>query len=206
MSAVLLLMAFVIPSEGQTVYAVDDKPTTVQLRTNAIYWLALSPNISVELQTNLGMAFVAEYTGAWWNDYTRNRFFRNYIFQTEGRYYLDKGKMNTPYYGHHIGIYGQMGTYDFEFGGRGRICRDLEMTFGVGISYGYSIPVSRHFNIDLTVGIGYLHSRYDEYMPAPDSDSGYRKIETRKLNFLGPTKLEASLVWNINTKNEKGIY
>ena len=185
---------------AQEAYLVEGNPPAVQLRTNGLYDLALCPNIGLEIQTDLGFAFQFDYVGAWWNIDSKHRYFSNYAFQTEIRYYLDSRKMKFPYTGHHVGVYGQMATYDFEFGGTGYLSRDLDNSFGIGISYGYSFPLSKHWSLDLTAGIGYFQSKYDVYEPV---NTGYRRTETRRLTFWGPTRLEASFVWNINTKNNK---
>ena len=199
-AAVMAVMMFPLEAKAQVAYRLNKEHAAVQLRSNCLYDLLASPNVGVEIQTDLGLAFQLDYTGAWWNSYTRNRFWSNYIFQSELRYYTDRKRMDTPYFGHHFGAYAQLGTYDFEFGGKGRLCRDLDMTVGIGVSYGYSMAVSKSLNIDFTLGLGFLHSRYDYYQPNREGD-GYSRIETRQLNFIGPTKLEVALVWNINAKN-----
>lgn len=196
----MMLLAAMTTAQGQTVYAVEEKPTTVQLRTNALYWLALSPNIGVELQTDMGIAFLADYVGAWWNSNKSHRYWSNYACHLEGRYYLGANKQTTPYKGHHIGVYGYLATYDFEFGNKGYQCPDLTKTFSVGVSYGWSMPVNKRLSFDFTIGIGYLQSRYTEYVP---SETWYKATGHKKLNWFGPTKLEATLVWNINNKNDK---
>ena len=201
MAAVLMMvMMTVTTTQAQEVYRLESAPAAVQLRTNGLYDFALCPNVGLEIQTDLGIAWQLDYVGAWWNNDTKHRYFSNYAFQTELRYYLASPKMSFPYTGHHVGLYGQMATYDFEFGGTGYMSRDLDFSFGIGVSYGYSIPLNRHWSLDLTAGIGYFQSKYDVYNP---SDTGYRRTETRRLKFWGPTKLEASFVWNINAKNDK---
>ena len=36
---------------------------------------------------------------------------------------------------------------------------------GGGVAYGYSLPVGHRFNVDFTLGIGYLGGSYKEYIP-----------------------------------------
>lgn len=205
LTAVLLfVMTFVTTTRAQEIYRMESAPAAVQLRTNGLYDLALCPNVGLEIQTDLGLAWQLDYIGAWWNSPSRNRFFSNYAFQTELRYYIESPKMSFPYTGHHVGLYGQMITYDFEFGGTGYQSRDLDMTFGIGASYGYSFPLSRHWSLDVTIGLGYFQSRYDEYDPRDIyGEKHFVRRETRRLKFWGPTKLEATFVWNINSKNDK---
>ena len=69
------------------------------------------------------------------------------------------------------------------------------------MSYGCSFAIGRKWLLDLTVGYGWFHTSYDVY--APDNRGGYEYIETHVRNFFLPTKLEASLVWVINGKNDR---
>lgn len=195
---IALLAVFTTTGNAQNPYRLNKDVAAVQLRSNGVYDLLASPNVGIEIQTDLGLAWQLDYTGAWWNSYTRNRFWSNYIFQTELRYYLGHAHQDTPYFGHHVGIYGQMATYDFEFGGNGKLCRDLDKTYAYGISYGYTLALSRHWSLDLTLGLGYFDTKYDVYEPY---EYGYKRTETRQMKWYGPTKLEASFVWNINAKN-----
>mgnify|MGYP002623426071 CR=1 FL=1 len=199
-AVMMTIIMSVATIQAQEIYRAEKSSASVQLRTNGLYDLALCPNVGIEFQTDLGLAFQLDYIGAWWNSPSRNRFFSNYAFQTEIRYYLASPKMAFPYTGHHVGFYGQMATYDFEFGGKGYQSRDLDYTFGIGVSWGYTIPLNRHWCLDLTAGLGYFQSRYDTYHPDGDR---YPKDETRRLKIFCPTKLEATFVWNINTKNDK---
>lgn len=200
--AIIMAVISVATTKAQEIYRVESAPAAVQLRSNGLYDLALCPNIGIEIQTDLGLAWQLDYIGAWWNSPSRNRFFSNYAFQTEIRYYLASPKMTFPYTGHHVGLYGQMITYDFEFGGTGYQSRDLDYTFGIGASYGYSFPLSKRWSLDLTIGLGYFQSRYDEYDPRNIyGEKHFIHKETRRLKFWGPTKLEATFVWNINSFN-----
>lgn len=72
-----------------------------------------------------------------------------------------------------------------------------------GIEYGYSLPVSTHFNIDFSIGLGYLGGNYIKYYPF---DNDYYSEKEYKMRYFGPTKAEISLIWligrgNVNTKS-----
>ncbi len=198
--AIIMAVISVATTKAQEIYRVESAPAAVQLRTNGLFDLALCPNIGLEIQTDLGVAWQLDYTGAWWNNDEKHRYFSNYAFQTELRYYLDSRESEFPYAGHHVGVYGQMATFDFEFGEKGYQARDLDRAFGIGASYGYVFRLSRHWSLDLTMGVGYFVGKYDTYVPMED---GYKREETRRKAFFGPTKLEATLVWNLNVKNNK---
>lgn len=197
-AALLLTAVMTALAQEIEVYAPEGSATTVQLRTNGLYWLALSPNIGVELQTDMGVTFSLDYVGAWWNKNQKHRYFSNYAFQLDARYYLNSRTQGTPYLGHHVGIYGQMMTYDFEFGGTGYQSNDLSKTWTIGAAYGYRLPLGKRFAVDFTIGIGYLSSKYDVYKPYMGQ---YVRTNTKRLKFYGPTRLETSFVWNINATN-----
>ena len=192
-------------------YVVDkgvSKAPALQLRTNLLYDLGLCPNIGLEVQGQNGFALQLDYIGAWWYNDVKNRYWNNYGFQMEGRYYFSSGKDNFPLRGHHIGVYGQLLTYDFEFSGTGYASPKFGDTYGIGASYGYSFRLGDDFHLDCTVGLGYFQTIYGKYVPRNGS---YYYIEHRKKTWLGPTKAEVALVWNVfkgnkNAKSKGGYY
>lgn len=173
---------------------------TFLLRTNGLYDLALSPNVGLEFQTDLGLAFQFDYVGAWWNSPSKNRFFSNYGFQAEARYYFKHKNTANPFRGLHAGVYGQMATFDFEFGGEGVQCPNLDDAWGLGLSGGYTLPISRRWAIDFVLGLGYFTAKYKTYDPT--YNGGYQATGTKRLKFFGPTKLEVSFVWSLNKDNK----
>lgn len=175
---------------------------TFQLRTNGLYDLALSPNIGLEWQSSFGMAFQFDYVGAWWNSPSKNRFFSNYGFQTEIRYYFKHENPAAPFRGWHAGAYGQLVTYDFEFGGEGYQCPNLDDSFGLGLSGGYSMPIGKRWNLDFALGLGYFQSKYSVYLPNA-SNTAWLETNRKRLKFWGPTKAEVTLVYNLNKRNRK---
>lgn len=197
---VIMMTITTVQVQAQEIYRAEGPSAAVQLRTNGLYDLVLCPNVGIEVQTDLGLAWQLDYIGAWWNTQKKNRYFSNYALQTELRYYFASPKMNFPYTGHHTGVYFQMATYDFEFGGKGLQCKDLDNSIGLGLSYGYSKPVSRRFSLDFTLGIGYFISKYTIYQP---SGEWYKATARKKLTWFGPTKAEVTLVWNLNKNNKR---
>ena len=129
------------------------------------------------------------------------------------RKYFGAMAAEKPLQGHHIGINAQMLTYDIEFGGKGYMGGKPggtlwdRMNYTVGAEYGYSMPVARRLNIDFSLAAGYMGGRYYEYTPL---DGHYVWQATKNRKWIGPTKVEVSLVWllghgNYNTKTKKGV-
>lgn len=196
--ALLLFAGQASKAQDRFYYYKEPSHAAVQLRSNGLYDLALCPNIGLEVQTDIGLAVTADYIGAWWNSPSRNRYYSNYALQAGLRCYLSEKDKGLPFVRHHMDLYGQMGTYDFEFGGKGYMSRNLDMTWGIGIGYGYTLPISGSFSIDFMLGIGYLRSRYLIYHPSGEI---YVPDKYKVTNYFGPTRLEATIVWNLNKKN-----
>ena len=176
------------------------------LKSNLLYDALLIPNLSLEASISSGWTLGAGGMFAWWSKDAKHRYWRIYGGDLEIRKYFGTLSKSKPLQGHHLGIYGDFLTYDFEFGAKGY---QSKATYAAGIKYGYSHPIANRLNLDFALGIGYLHSNYKTYVP---KDGCYVYQETKKLKWLGPTQAEISLVWllgkgNTNTKgngNGKG--
>lgn len=176
------------------------------LKSNLLYDALLVPNLSLEASISGGWTLGAGGMFAWWSKDAKHRYWRIYGGDLEIRKYFGTLSKSKPLQGHHLGIYGDFLTYDFEFGAKGY---QSKATYAAGIKYGYSHPIAKRLNLDFALGIGYLHSNYKTYVP---KDGCYVYQETKKRKWLGPTQAEISLVWllgkgNTNTKgngNGKG--
>ncbi|WP_439431633.1 DUF3575 domain-containing protein [Segatella copri] len=169
------------------------------LKSNLLYDALLVPNLSLEASIGSGWTLGAGGMFAWWSKDAKHRYWRIYGGGLEIRKYFGTLSKSKPLQGHHLGIYGDFLTYDFEFGAKGY---QSKATYAAGIKYGYSHPIANRLNLDFALGIGYLHSNYKTYVPR---DGCYVYQETKKRKWLGPTQAEISLVWllgkgNINKK------
>ena len=171
-------------------------------RSNLLYDAALVPNLGAEFHLGGGWSLGGSWMYAWWRNDKRHKYWRIYGGDVEVRKYFGRRAVERPLSGHHIGVYGQMLTYDIETGGKGYLGE--RWSYGAGLEYGYSLPIGRRLNLDFGVGVGYLGGEYKTYEP---KDGHYVWQETRRRNWIGPTKAEISLVWligNKKIKNERG--
>lgn len=182
----------------------ERKPFYMALKTNLLYDAALVPNLGAEFYVGRGWSVGGSWMYAWWNSDRKHRYWRTYGGELDIRKYFGRRAGEKPLTGHHLGLYGQMLTYDFETGGKGymggRPGGTLwdKMHWGVGLEYGYSLPVGRRLNLDFGIGVGYLGGEYREYTP---QDGHYLWQRTKKRHWFGPTKAEVSLVWLIGRGN-----
>lgn len=165
------------------------------LKSNLLYDALLIPNLSLEASIGSGWTLGAGGMLAWWSKDAKHRYWRIYGGDLEIRKYFGTLSKSKPLQGHHLGIYGEFLTYDFEFGAKGY---QSKATYAAGIKYGYSHPIANRLNLDFALGIGYLHSNYKTYVP---KDGCYVYQETKKLKWLGPTQAEISLVWLLGKGN-----
>ncbi|MDE6134479.1 MAG: DUF3575 domain-containing protein, partial [Muribaculaceae bacterium] len=167
------------------------------LRTNLLFDVLAAPTIGAELYIARGFSVQAQWTYAWWSHRASNFFYRIYGGDFGFRWWFGRQAASQRLSGHHIGVYAQAAIWDFEFGGRGYMGGVPGTTIldraniGGGVEYGYSLPVARRLNMDFSIGLGYMGGSCREYIP---QCGFYVWQATRKLNYIGPTKAEVSLV------------
>lgn len=179
-------------------------PFYMAVKTNLLYDALLVPDIGVEFYVGKGFSVGGNWMYAWWNRNSRHRYWRIYGGELAVRKYFNRTSEGSPLNGHHIGIYGQVFTYDFEAGGRGYMGGKPggtlweKMNYSAGLEYGYSLPVTRRLNLDFVIGVGYWGGTYYEYLPM---DNHYVWQATKQRRWFGPTKAEVSLVWLLGNGN-----
>lgn len=181
------------------------KPLFINVKTNLLYDALLFPNIGMEFYLGKGYSLSTNWLYGWWKKSRHHWYWRAYGGEIDLRKWWGKAAEEKPTTGHHIGIYAQMFTYDFQTGGRGYMGGKPggtlwdKMNYAVGAEYGYSLPVAKNLNIDFAIGVGYWGGIYHEYLP---QDGRYAWQSTKNRRWLGPTKAEVSLVWLIGKKNQ----
>lgn len=165
-------------------------PFIAAMKTNLLMDLIAIPNAGVEISLGKEWSLSANGHYAWWKSEPKNWFWRTYGGDITLRKWFGRKATSKVFTGHHVGIYGQMLTYDFATGSRGYLAD--RWTYGAGLEYGYSLPIRKRLNIDFSVGVGYLGGEYKEYLPM---DGHYVWQVTRNRHWFGPSKAEISLVW-----------
>lgn len=188
-----------VPGDAKTC-----KPFYMALKTNLLYDALALPNIGAEFYVGKNISVGADWIYGWWDKNKAHRYWRAYGGDLAVRWWFGPQAAAKPLTGHHLGVYGGIVTYDFEFGGKGYMggrpghtLWDRSNRFA-GIEYGYSLPVARRLNIDFTVGVGYFGGKYIKYTPRGNE---YEWQSTHNLTWFGPTKAEVSLVWLIGCDN-----
>lgn len=186
------------------------RPFYMAIKTNLLHDALALPSIGAEIYAGRNLSVAANWTYGWWDTDRRHRYWRAYGGDVTVRWWFGRAAHRKPLTGHHVGVYGGVFTYDFEWGGTGymggRPGHSLwdRCLVNAGIEYGYSLPVARRLNIDFTIGLGYVGGKYYKYEPRGDR---YVYKSLHNVRWFGPAKAEIALVWLIgrgNTNATKG--
>ena len=173
-------------------------PNMIHLSTNMLYDAALVPNVGVEYAFGRHWSAKVNAMYAWWSNDSRHRYWRVAGATVEMRRWFGTNVEAFELRGHHMGAYLGAYRYDFELGGTGNMA---DFNYGIGVSYGYSMPIARKLSLDLGVSVGYIGGKYTKY------DYEYEcymwKADMQR-NYFGVTRAEASLVWHIELGRKGG--
>lgn len=182
----------------------EGKKFYMDIRTNMLYDALALPNIGVDFYLGKNFSIGGNWLYGWWKTDRHHRYWRAYGGELNGRWWFGRLAHRKPLAGHHLGVYGQVYTYDFEWGGKGEMGGEPgdnmwnRCFWAAGVEYGFSLPVARRINIDFSLGLGYTEGTYYKYKPI---EGHYVWQSTHKRHYLGPTKLEIALVWLIGNGN-----
>lgn len=155
----------------------------IGLKTNALYWAAMSPNLGVELRVNRHLTFNFEGTYSFLN--VGNNDVNAIMFTPEMRYWFSA----RPQAGHFIGLAGIGANYDIT---KDQACHKGD-AFGAGLTYGYSFVLSRHWSLEATIGAGQVYRHEKSY--AKDSAEP-EQVNVKKWQWA-PIKVGATFVYII---------
>lgn len=188
----------------------------VAIKTNLLNWATTTPNIGAEF--GIGRKSTIQIFGdlnPW--DFGDDKHFRSWTVQPEYRYWFCE-KFGGHFIGVHA-LGGQYNAKNVNFPLKSLIIsstvtpvepddpasaekgwpnltndlnsgRHAEGWFaGVGISYGYQWMLSRHWNLEASLGVGYVYSDMTFYGRCN------KEIDKRKLHYVGPTRAALSLMY-----------
>lgn len=161
------------------------------IRTNVLADIAALPNIGVELYVADHWSVGANWMYSWWKTDKTHKYWRAYGGDVRGEYWFSNDRL---WKGHHVGVYANMATYDFEWKSMGY--QGPKWSYGGGLSYGYALCLTKHISLDFNIALGYFGGKYYTYDPSEERGIYYHR-ETKHLNWVGPTRAEASFIWKI---------
>lgn len=182
----LLFMVLVCPAMAQRVALKTNLPMDATASVNVGMELGLSDKWTLDVSGNL----------RFWDVSDRSTF-KHWMVQPEARYWLcDK------FIGSFLGFHLHGGQYNL--GNLDNGIKFLGTDFsklsdsryqgwfaGLGIGYGYSWVLNKHWNLEAEAGLGYSYTRYEKY---PCAHCGEVE-EEGKHHYVGVTKAALNLIY-----------
>lgn len=177
----------------------------IALKTNLLYDLATCLNASVELPFwlgNQGFSVQLQHQFPWWRwGENRNEYCLRYL-STGGELRWWFGLQHDALVGYFIGLYASAGKWDIQW--KRDFCYQGEHV-QAGLTGGYSFPITKHLNLELSASVGYAQLPYRHYFPTRDYSQLIRDPNHfGTWHYFGPTYLGVSLVMPIYAAKKKG--
>lgn len=190
----------------------NTQKTILALKTNLLYDLVTWVNYSVEVPIGKRFSTLLYHQFPWWRwGKGNNQYCMRFLsLGAEGRWWFNPNPhpqkerfiQRDKLMGHFLGVYAESGKWDFEWGRK--ICHQGEH-WSAGISYGYSMPLGRRLNMELSLSAGYASIPYRKFEPSVDYEILWRDpVKHGRWHYFGPTKAQISLVLPVLVKARKG--
>lgn len=154
------------------------------LKTNVLEWCTATPNLGAEFVLGKHLSLNFEASG---NPFETSKIgLRHATFRPEIRYWTGR-----PLSRHFIGVMGGISGYNL-------LLNDIRRrgnTWITGLTYGYDFVLSKHWNLELTAGVGCMNSLQYQYKDADPADPG-RKQKERRCTFA-PLKVGVTFIYII---------
>ncbi len=182
----------------------------INVSTNLLYDAVTALNFSVEIPFNDKFSILYEHHCPWWLSKSNKYCLQFLSFGGEFRWWFApwtkkesaKRIQRDVLTGHFLGVYGWTGKSDIQIDNR-LGCYQFEFC-SAGLTYGYSMPISKYLNMEFSISAGYAQIPYRHYIPTEDWALLIRDDnKAGTLHYFGPTKAEISLVIPIRA-NFKG--
>ncbi|MDE5752463.1 MAG: DUF3575 domain-containing protein [Duncaniella sp.] len=168
----------------------------VALKTNLLYDATLTVNLGAEVELSPRWSFDLSGNLNTWT-LSHGRRWKHWLVQPEARYWFCE-----PFGGHFVGVHGLGGQYNVGHLGFARDIMGYSFSrlkthryqgwfAGVGVAYGYSWLLGRHWNLEAEIGLGWLYTKYDVF----ECKGCGRKTGKNHQNYFGPTKAAINLVY-----------
>lgn len=187
---VLICTTFALNAQEQ--HRIEDKGAVVGVKTNIPYWgtatfdagveVRLAKKWTLELEAGLNPFDGKKDDGSYGRSLKHLRLhpeLRYWFCESFHKHFLG---LHIPYLLYNVSDVKLLGVENERSQGWGT---------GVGFSYGYQWLLSKHWNLEATVGVGYLYLDYDKY---PCANCG-SKIESGHKHYFGPTQAAISIMY-----------
>ena len=174
------------------VLALPVRAQQVSVKTNLLNWATTTINLGVEAAITRNNTVQLFYGLNPWK-FSGEKKIRHWVVQPEFRFWPCES-FNGWFYGFHfMGGEFNMGEVKFPLG----ILHTLENSryegwfAGAGVAGGYQWVLSRHWNIEASIGIGYDYIKYDKFRCSYCGE----RLKSGNRHYFGPTKAAISIMY-----------
>ena len=170
--------------------------------TNALYDLAITPNVAVEYPfgKNKDWSVLLDYTFPWWVNRANDMAWQILKLDVGARKYFRKKSNKDVLTGFFVGLDLGAGYYDIEPKHKG--WQGEFQTAGVEGGYAWTIGKKKNWRMQTFVAVGWMGTHYRYYV-GNDTDTRLMYKYSGRFNWVGPTKLGVSFQYIIHTKKKK---
>ncbi len=164
----------------------------VALKTNVLYWATTTPNIGAEVSFGKKHSVQLFYGYNPWT-FSERKSLRHWVLQPEYRYWFCQS-FNGLFLGvHAMGGEFNVGEIDLPTGLFNKLKdhRYEGWYVGGGVTVGYQVPMSKHWNFEASIGIGYDYVKYDRFGCGVCGE----RLGSGHKNYFGPTKAALSFLY-----------
>lgn len=173
------------------------KMNAVSIKTNGAAVAALITNIGFEVK--LADRWSLDVMGAYspYNMIVKDRKLRVFGTRPEVRYWWGEPLKR----GHFLGLHGFTSAFNVQIGDKARYQDPNHALWGVGVAYGYAMPLGKKekWGVEFTLGLGYARVKYDKYDGAINGPF----IERKTINYFGPTRLGINFSYRFDVEKNK---
>ena len=166
----------------------------LNVKTNALEVAMLVANLGVEFRITPRVSFDMIWHYSPYDYFVSDRKIRLDAIEPELRFWWGEALVK----GHFVGLHLPVAGFNIQLNDRYRYQDPNHALCGVGISYGYAMPLGRRGNwgVEFTVGVGYVDVKYDVY--SGKCNGAYLRTERR--NYFGITRLGVDISYRIDMK------
>lgn len=137
------------------------RPVMVQIKANALWALVGTLNFGAEVQVDPSWSVDIPIIYSPYNMGSRRRKWRILALQPELRWWA-KGQAGQ---GHFVGAHLSMAGFNIAFKGTERYQDPNRMAWGLGVGYGYALPLDKKHRVwaDFNLGLGFINYKYVTY-------------------------------------------
>lgn len=192
----VLIGSFVnlVSAQEKTEFSVSRSITIPQvgIKNNLLYDLTSTINMGIEI--GLSDYLTLDLSGSYNPfEFSSNKKIKHLLVQPELRYWVYE-----PFNGHFLGAHAIYSQFNV-----GNVSLPLDIYpnlknyryegfgYGLGLSYGYQWILKGRWNLEFSLGLGYIYLDYERYQCQSCGD----KLGEGNKNYFGPTKIGLSLIY-----------